>query len=76
MYLKSIKGVNTELGILAHQDKMQLRDKGRNSDHYSFGVMPLFSLIFLNRIMASDRRALVPHAVLLYKFSSERVKVS
>ena len=27
-YSKSIKGINTKLGILAHCDKMQLQDKG------------------------------------------------
>ena len=29
-YLKSIKGINTKLRILAHHDKMQLQDKGHN----------------------------------------------
>ena len=27
-YSKSIKGINTKLGILAHYDKMPLQDKG------------------------------------------------
>ena len=30
-YSKSLKGINTKHGILAHQDKMQLKDKGHNS---------------------------------------------
>ena len=38
----SIKGINTKLEILAHHDKVQLQDKGHNSESYSFGVMPLF----------------------------------
>ena len=42
-YLKSFKGINTKLRILAHHDKVQLQDKGRNSKSYSFGVMPLFN---------------------------------
>ena len=46
-YSKSIKGINTKLGILAHHDKVQLQDKEHNSESYSFGVMPLFNWIFL-----------------------------
>ena len=41
-YLKSVKGINTKLGIPAHHDKMQLQDKGNNSEINRFGVMPLF----------------------------------
>ena len=41
-YSKSIKGIHTKLGILADHDKLQLQDKGHNSESYSFGVMPLF----------------------------------
>ena len=56
---KSIKGINAKVGILAHHDKMQLKDgilahhdkmqlkdKGHNSESHSFGVMPFFNLIF------------------------------
>ena len=50
-YSKSIKGINTKLGILGHHDKMQLQDKGHNS---GFGVMPIFLLKFLGRMMALD----------------------
>ena len=45
--LKSIKGINTKLGILA-----QLQDKGHNSESDSVGVIPLFNL--KNRMMAPD----------------------
>ena len=48
-YSSNIKGINTKL---AHHDKMQLQNKGHNSDSDSFGVMPLFYLKFLNRMMA------------------------
>ena len=37
-YSKSIKDINTELGILAHHYKVQLQDKRHNSESYSFGV--------------------------------------
>ena len=40
-YSKNIKCIITKLGILAHHDKMQLQDKGCNSDSYSFRVMAL-----------------------------------
>ena len=40
-YSKSTIGINTKLGILAHHDKVQLQDKGHNSESCSFGVMPL-----------------------------------
>ena len=46
-YSKNIKGINTKVGILANHDKshkMQLQDKGYNSESYNFGVMPLFNL--------------------------------
>ena len=42
-HLKSIKGIDTKLGILAHYDKMKLQDKGHNSESYSFGVIPLLT---------------------------------
>ena len=45
-YTKCIKGININLGILAYRDKMQLQDKGHNSESYSFDVMPLFYLNF------------------------------
>ena len=45
---------------------MQLQDKGHYSESYSYGVIPLFNLNFLNRMMALNRGALVPDAVLLY----------
>ena len=35
--------MNTKLGILAHHDKVQLQDKGRNSESYIFGVTHLFN---------------------------------
>ena len=38
------KGINTKFGILAHHDKMQLQEKGNNSESYSFGVMSLLSI--------------------------------
>ena len=66
-YLKSIIGINNKLGILAHHDKVQLQHKGHNSESYIFGVMPLLTKI-LSRMMAPDRRTLVPHAVLLFLF--------
>ena len=42
-YSKSIKGINTKLGTLAHHDNMQLQDKGHNTEFFSFGVMPFFN---------------------------------
>ena len=62
-----IKGIIIKLGIRAHHNRMQLHDKGLNSESYSFGVMPPFNL-FLSRMMTPDRRALVLHAVLLIYF--------
>ena len=38
-YSKSIKDINTKVGILAHHDKMQLQDKGHNSGSYIFGLI-------------------------------------
>ena len=55
-YSKSIKGINTKLVILAHHEKVQLQDKGHNSESYSFKVMPLFNI--LSRMMAPDRQSL------------------
>ena len=63
-YSKSIKGINTKLGILANYDKVQLQGKWHNSKSYSFEVMPLLTKK-ISRMMAPDRQALVPHAVLL-----------
>ena len=37
-YSKSIEDINTKLGILTHHDKVQLQDKGHNSESYIFGV--------------------------------------
>ena len=45
-YSKCIKVINTRLGILSYQDKMQLQDKVHKSKIYSIGVMPLFNLNF------------------------------
>ena len=39
-FSKSIKCINTKLGILAHQDNVQLQDKGHTSKSYILGVMP------------------------------------
>ena len=36
--------VNTKLGIFAHHDKVQLQDKGHNSESCSFGVIPPVNL--------------------------------
>ena len=47
-YSKSIKGINTKLGILTQQDKVQLQDKGHNSESYIFELCP-FKLKFLSR---------------------------
>ena len=60
-----IKGINTKLGILAHHDKIQLHDKGHNSKAIFLESSSLL-LKFLSRIIALDRRVLVPHAVLLF----------
>ena len=38
--------MNTKRGILAHHDKVQLQDKGHNSEGCSFGVTSPFTLIF------------------------------
>ena len=54
-----MKGINTKL---AHHDKMQLQDKGHNSESYSFGKTKLKKI---SKMMAPDRKVLVPHAVLL-----------
>ena len=40
-YSKSIKDINTKLGMLAYPDKNHLQNKWHNSESYSFGVMPL-----------------------------------
>ena len=64
-FLKIFKVSLPNFSILAHHDKIQLQDKGHNSESYSFGVLPLKLKIFIS-LMASDRLAFVPHAVLLY----------
>ena len=43
-YSKILKGIDTKLGILAHHDRLQLQDKGHNSESYIFGVMSPFQL--------------------------------
>ena len=44
--------MNTLLGIHAHYDKMQLQDKGRKSESYSFRVMSLVNFeICLNYLL-------------------------
>ena len=35
-YSKSIKGINTKFGILAHHDKMQLQEQEHSSESYIF----------------------------------------
>ena len=40
---KNIKDINTNLGVLAHYDKVQLQDKGYNSECFCFGVMPFLT---------------------------------
>ena len=67
-YSKSIEGINTKLGFLAHHDKVQLQNKGCNSKSYNFGVMPLFNKNFLSRMIAPGKQALVPNGVLLLNF--------
>ena len=42
-YSKSIKVIIIKLGILTHDDKVQLQDKEHNSESYIFGVMSLFN---------------------------------
>ena len=54
-YSKSIKGIITKLGILDHHDKMQLQDKGNNSDFCSFGFMALFKLNFFLLIIFKSK---------------------
>ena len=39
---KSIIGINTKIGMLAHREKMQLQNMEHNSESYISGVMPLF----------------------------------
>ena len=61
-YSKSIKGINRKLGKIAQHDKMQLRDKGLTLKAIFLELCP-FLTKFLSRMMAPDRRALVPHAI-------------
>ena len=42
-YLKSIKDINTKLGMQAHNYRLQLQDKGHISESYNFGAMPIFN---------------------------------
>ena len=39
-YSKSIKGIDTKFGILAHHGKVHLQDKGNNSDSYILELCP------------------------------------
>ena len=58
-----MKDINISLGILAHHDKVQLQDKGHNSESCNFRVMPLLTEI-LSGIIVPDRWMVVSHAVL------------
>ena len=40
---KSVKGINTKLGILAHHDKMQLQDKEHNFESSSLELCPFLT---------------------------------
>ena len=62
-YSKSIKGINSKLGMPAYHEKVQLYDKGHNSESYILELCPSFTK-FLDAGL--DRRALVPHVVLLF----------
>ena len=48
---------------------MQLQDKGHNSESYISELCP-FQLNISSRMMAPDKRAFVPHTVLLFKFGT------
>ena len=63
---KSIKGINTKLGILADHDKVQLQGKEHNSESYILELCPFLSKN-LSRI--PDRRVLVQHTMLLFLIS-------
>ena len=41
---------HTKLGILTHHDKIQLQDKGHNSESHSFGVIPFVNLEILSKL--------------------------
>ena len=60
---KCTKGINTELGILAHYDKLQLQDKEYNSESYIFGVMPLFNCLSW-KVMQVHCNSFINHVVL------------
>jgi hypothetical protein len=45
-YLNILKVIRMKLGIFAYHDKVQLLDKGHNSESNIYGVMPLFNLEF------------------------------
>ena len=45
-YSKTIKGINTKLGILAHHDKMQLQDKGIKLKAIVLESCPFLTKIF------------------------------
>jgi hypothetical protein len=40
---RTMKGINMKLGILVYYDKVQLLDKGHNSESFIVGDMPLFN---------------------------------
>ena len=40
---QNVSKVSTPNTKNAHHDKVQLQDKGHDSENYSFGVMPLFN---------------------------------
>ena len=43
LYPKSIKIINIKLGIRAHHDKMQLQDKGHNSEAIALELFPFLT---------------------------------
>ena len=55
--------------MLAHHDKVQLQDKGHNSESLYFWSYALFLTKNFNRMMAPDRQVLVLHVVLLFSAS-------
>ena len=63
---------STKPRIPADHDKVQLQGKVHNTESYIFGVLHLFNLNFLSRMMAPDTRELVSHVVHLLKlFATE-----
>ena len=61
---KSVKGINTKFGILAHHDKLQMQDKGMNLKIQFWSYAP-FLIKNLSRMMAPDRKVFVPHGALV-----------